>query len=300
MLKKRISPVQYLTSSVTSKDGTAIGYRHLGHGPGVLLLHGGMSSGHNHMELAGALSDSFTVNLPDRRGRCYSGPFGDHYSIEKEVEDVNALLTKTGAHDVFGLSSGALITLEAALTLPAIHKAAIYEPPFFLDRSIPAAVLRRFDEEMAQGKMAAALITAMKGAQAGPPVFNIMPRWLLELLTSMAMKSEDRKGKGDYVPVRDLAPTLHYDFQLVVEMSGTLARFATTPVEMLLLGGSKSPAFLKLALEGLENVLPRVERVEFAGLGHAASWNSDRGGNPEPVAQELRRFFAEPNVPSLS
>jgi len=24
------------------------------------------------------------------------------------------------------------------------------------------------------------------------------------------------------------------------------------------------------------------------------SWNTDRGGQPEPVAQELRRYFAEP------
>ena len=63
---------------------------------------------------------------------------------------------------------------------------------------------------------------------------------------------------------------------------------------LLLLGGSKSPAFLKVALDALEKVLPHVTRVEFPGLGHAASWNTDRGGQPEPVAQELRRFFAEP------
>ncbi len=33
-----------------------------------------------------------------------------------------------------------------------------------------------------------------------PPIFNGMSRWLLELLTIMAMKSEDRKGSGGYVP----------------------------------------------------------------------------------------------------
>jgi hypothetical protein len=48
----------------------------------------------------------------------------------------------------------------------------------------------------------------------------------------------------------------------------------------------------------LEKVLPHVKRVEFPELGHAASWNYDKqrnpGGKPEVVAQELRRFFAEP------
>lgn len=283
----------YTTGSVTSNDGTTIGYRQLGHGPGVVLLHGAASSAHNHMQLAEMLADAFTVYVPDRRGRGLSGPYNADYSIRKDVEDLDALLSKTGAHDVFGVSSGGIICLQAALTLPAIHKAAIFEPPFFIDDSTtPAAVLRRFDEEMAQGKVAAAMITGMRGARMGPPIFNALPRWLLESLTDMAMKREDKKGAGGYVPMRALAPTLHYDFQLVVEMSGKLESFRAICAEVLLLGGSKSPAYLKVALDALEKVLPHAKRVEFPGLDHAASWNTDRGGKPERVAQELRLFFA--------
>src|SRR5690348_4242592 len=59
----------YMTSSVTSKDGTTIGYRQLGHGPGVVLLHGAMESAQSHLQLAEALADTYTVYLPDRRGR---------------------------------------------------------------------------------------------------------------------------------------------------------------------------------------------------------------------------------------
>jgi pimeloyl-ACP methyl ester carboxylesterase len=121
----------YTTSSVTSQDGTTIGYRQLGHGPAVVLLHGAMESAQSHMQLAEALAATFTVYLPDRRGRGLSGPYGKDYSIRKNVEDMDALLTKTGAHYVFGVSSGAIIWLQAALTLPAIHKAAIFEPPLF-------------------------------------------------------------------------------------------------------------------------------------------------------------------------
>ena len=280
------------TGSVTSQDGTTIGYRQYGHGPGVVLLHGTASSGYNHKQLAEALADAFTVVMPDRRTLGLSGPYSKDYSIQKEVEDLDALLTKTGAHHVFGVSSVGIICLQAALTLPALHKAAIFEPPLFINGA-PTAVLARFDQEMAEGKVAAALITAMKAAQMGPPIFNVMPHWLLELLVSMAMKSEDKKGSGGYVPMRALAPALHYDFQLVVEMSEKLENFRTVRAEVLLLGGSKSPAYLKVALDALEKLLPHVTRVEFPGLNHAASWNTDRGGQPEPVAQELRRFFAE-------
>ena len=42
---------------------------------------------------------------------------------------MEALLTATGSRNVFGLSSGAIISLQAALTLPAIRKVALYEPP---------------------------------------------------------------------------------------------------------------------------------------------------------------------------
>src|SRR5258707_9148170 len=103
----------YSIGSVTSQDGTTISYRQLGYGPGVVLLHGAMESAQSHMQLAEALADTFTVYVPDRRGRGLSGPYGKDYSIQEDVEDMDALLTKTGAHYVFGVSSGGLIWLQA-------------------------------------------------------------------------------------------------------------------------------------------------------------------------------------------
>lgn len=282
----------YTTDFVTSKDGATIGYRQLGHGPGVALIHGAMESAQSHMQLAAALADVFTVYVPDRRGRGLSSPYGGDYSMQKEVEDLDALLTTVDAHQVFGVSAGGLICLQAALTLPTIHKAALYEPALIVNNSISTDWVARYDREMAQGKVAAALVTGMKGAQMGPPILNSMPGWLLESLTNTAMKSEDKKAKDGDVTMRMLAPTLHYDFQLVVEMRETLERFTAVRAETLLLGGSKSPAYLKVAVDALEQTLPLTRRVEFPGLDHGASGNTDRGGQPERVAQELRRFFA--------
>jgi pimeloyl-ACP methyl ester carboxylesterase len=281
---------QVTTGSVVSKDGTTIGFRQLGHGPGLIVLHGAISSGYTHMQLANALADSFTVYLVDRRGRGLSGPFGNDYTIQQEIDDLEALLVKTDSHFVFGVSSGAIIALQAALILPAVHKVAIYEPPMLVND--PAAGLARFDNEMARGKVAAALVTAMLGAQMGPPIFNLLPRWLLEPLTNRMLSGEARNPSGEYITMQQLAPTLHYDSQLIVEMRDKLASFHAIRIRVLLLGGSRSPAYLKAGLDTLETILPQSERVQFAGLGHAASWNSDRGGRPGPVAQALGRFFA--------
>src|SRR5439155_6140452 len=77
---------RYTTSSVTSKDGTTIGYRQLGHGPGVVLLHGAMESASSHIALAELLADAFTVYLPDRRGRGMSGPYPEHYRVRNDIE----------------------------------------------------------------------------------------------------------------------------------------------------------------------------------------------------------------------
>lgn len=283
----------YTIGYVTSEDGTNIGYRQYGHGPSIALVQGTMGTAHNFMQLAEALADSFTVYVPDRRGRSLSGPGGNDYNIQKEVEDLEAILTKTGTHSVFGLSSGAIISLQAAITLSTIHKVAIFEPPLFTNGAVPTALIARYEKEMAKGNVAAALITGMKAAQFGPPIFNIMPQWLLESLMNMMMKREEKKGSGDYVPMRELASTLHNDFQLVGEMSNKLQSFMEIRTDVLLLGGSKSPAYLKIALDDLEKVLPHNKRMEFPGLGHSAAWNTDRGGQPGVVAQALRRFFTE-------
>jgi pimeloyl-ACP methyl ester carboxylesterase len=279
---------KYTTGSVISKDGTAIGYRQIGQGPGVVVLHGAMESAQSHMQLAEALADSFTVYLPDRRGRGMSGAFGEKYSVQKDVEDMNALLTKTGAHFMFGVSSGAIITLTAARRLTAIHKAAIFEPPLVINGLPSMDFLARYDAEIAQGDMAGALVSGMIGAQMGPPVFNKIPRWLLKLMTKMMM---DKKSSENDITMRMLAPTLHYDFQLVKEAEGMLDSFKATNAEIMLLGGSTSPTYLKAGLDTLAKVFPQAKRVEFAGLGHGASGPTTMGGKPDVVAETLRGFF---------
>lgn len=112
---------------ITSADGTTIGCRSTGTGPGLLVVHGVLDTSHVYQDLADELASDFTVHVVDRRGR------GEH-GLLAEVEDVWAVLEATGAGRVFGVGSGAVIALEAALRLSGITHVAAYEPPISPER----------------------------------------------------------------------------------------------------------------------------------------------------------------------
>ena len=160
----KVSPQPFHAETVTSTDDTTIGFRRYGAGPGLLLIHGGMNAAQDLADLASLLSDAFTVIVPDRRGRGVSGPFGPDHTIAKEVDDVRAVLDRTGAGLVFGLSAGAVIALEAAAELPQISRLAVYEPPL---TASPDRVswnwIARYSREVAAGRLGAALVTVAAG-----------------------------------------------------------------------------------------------------------------------------------------
>jgi pimeloyl-ACP methyl ester carboxylesterase len=286
------------TGSVKSRDGTRIGYLKVGRGPAVVLLHGSMESARSHLLLAGQLANDFTAYLPDRRGRGLSGPHRPDHSIRTEVEDLEAVVGVSGAQLVFGVSAGGLVSLEAARQLPAIRKVAVYEPALLMDGNRHTTWLSRFDQEMARGDVAAAMVSSMYGLELAPPFLKVVPRRLLAALTSMAMNSEDRKAAPDAITMRKLAPTIHYEGVILAEMAGSIDSFRSLQAEVLLMGGSKGLAFLEPARTALAARLSHCRRVEFPGLDHGASSdpsNTNRGGKPEIVAKvagEVRAFFS--------
>ena len=94
-------------NTVVSKDGTDIGYTVIGQGPGLILVQGAMGTAHKYHDLAQALSSTFTVYTPDRRGRGMSPKrFTPEHKIQRDVEDIEALSRRSGATSIFGLSSG--------------------------------------------------------------------------------------------------------------------------------------------------------------------------------------------------
>lgn len=271
---------------VSSADGTTIGYRTIGSGEPLLMLHGAMQSALSQRDLARALAGRFAVVLPDRRGRGASGPFGPGWSLAREVEDVAALVAGTGARKAVGVSSGAVILVNAALAQD-FRKLVLFEPPLLVAGSAPTDWVARAEAELARGDVPAALVTGMRGAQMGPALIRSLPRALMERGAASMMD----KTEPDLVSFRDLAPTLPYDGNLVIETADTIDRYAAVSAPTLLLGGSRSPRYLKTALGALERVLPDVRRVELTGLDHGATENAGRRGAPDRIAAELLAFL---------
>ena len=183
----------YLANAARSADGTTIGYRQYGSGPGLILVHGGMQAAQHLSVLAAALASQFQVLVPDRRGRGSSGPHGTGSGLRHEVQDLQALIAATGARFLFGHSSGALIALRAALVIPAVERAALYEPPLSVRGSAPASWVPRFHQEIAAGKNAAATVTALKGARLDPALTRL-PRWLLTPIAAARMRDRNSQA----------------------------------------------------------------------------------------------------------
>jgi len=272
---------------VRSADGTTIGFRRYGSGPPVLVVHGGMQAAQNFTGLASALAGEFTVLVPDRRGRGHSGPAGAEYGMAREVEDMQAIVASTGATRMFGLSSGALVSLRTAACTPALTKIALYEPPLSLDGSVPTGWVPRFERELEAGRVAAGMVTVLKGLGVAGSLGRV-PRPVLIPLLIVAARAQ--RVQPDQVPLRELVPTMRCDMRLVEQMADTLGDYERLPTEVLLLGGSKSPRFLTAALDRLERTLPHCRRRTFDGLGHSGP---DDGGDPQQVAAELIGFLRD-------
>ena len=268
--------------TVTSSDGTTIGYQQAGSGPALLLVDGAFCyRGFGPMPgLAAQLTEHFTVYTYDRRGRGESGDTAP-YAPEREIDDIEAVIDAAGGRAlVFGTSSGAVLALRAAAALPGkVAKVAVYEPPMVVDESRkslpPPDYLRTIDKFIADGRNGDAVaffMTKMVGAPAIMPwVMRLMPPW--------------KKLKA-------VAPTLRYDFailgdtQLAKGMPAELAKtLGAVEIPALVADGGKSPTYMHHAADAVSGALGDTRRVTIPGQTHMFK--------PEALAPELISFYAE-------
>src|SRR5688572_10047699 len=151
-----IAATAALAETVASKDGTAIAFEKSGEGPAVVLVAGALSDRSMNAPLATRLAGRFTVINYDRRGKGASGDT-QPYAVEREVEDLEALIEKSGGTAcLYGISSGAVLALEASARLPAkVRKLVLYEPPFVVDASrspVPQDFVKRVTAMVAEGR----------------------------------------------------------------------------------------------------------------------------------------------------
>jgi pimeloyl-ACP methyl ester carboxylesterase len=146
------------SQTVTSADGTSVGYWTSGDGPPLVLVHGTTADHTRWRSVLPLLEPHARVHALDRRGR---GGSGDHpdYALDREFEDVAAVIravaeSTDGPVGLLGHSYGALAALGAArLAAAAVGRLVLYEPPAGSEgRDVSSGVLERLEELVGQGR----------------------------------------------------------------------------------------------------------------------------------------------------
>jgi pimeloyl-ACP methyl ester carboxylesterase len=286
----RHSSVPESTGQVTSADGTTIGYRRIGNGPGLLVLHGGALTGSNYRRLAAQLAGDFTVFLPDRRGRGLSGPYRDDHSIATEDADLTALVAGTGARYAFGTADGGLFALHAAQTLTELEKIIAYEPVVFAGQPGQdefATMIDRFTARIDAGDPLGAATVATKAAFPEP--LRRVPDAAYRAAFGLGFRLADLRGAGDHRS-RDLLATLKPELAMVRATEGRLDDFRRINADVLLLRGSRSEPLITGSVDALRRLIPNARTAVLPGLVHGSA--QDTGGNPRVIAAAIRAFLA--------
>jgi pimeloyl-ACP methyl ester carboxylesterase len=262
---------------VESADGTRIAYDVAGRGEAVILVDGALCSRvmGGSPKIAALLSERFTAYAYDRRGRNESGDT-EPYAIEREVEDIAALIEVAGGSaSLFGISSGAALVLEAAKQLPRVERIALYEPPFIVDGSrepVPADTVPRMYELIAAGRRADAVKMFLRLVGVPAPfvaMMPLMPAW--------------KKLKA-------VAHTLPYDLTIVGDYQRgeplPAGEWASITVPVLVMAGSKSAEWMRNSARALAGVLPDADFRVLDGQTHMVK--------PKVIAPQLAAFFAAP------
>jgi pimeloyl-ACP methyl ester carboxylesterase len=263
--------------TVTSRDGTPIAYQRGGEGPPLVLVHGTTADHSTWEPVLPDLQRHFTVYAMNRRGHGGSGGDGADYRIEREFEDVVALIDSIdGPVNLFGHSYGAICALEATLRSDQVRRLILYEGGF----PVPAGmelyrpeVLDSIRSSLDTGDRAGALTTFYRDMVLMSPEEIEMVRSLPVWQTRVAL--------APTIP-RELHAWESYVSRFDPGRVGNLR----TPT-LLLLGGD-SPPFEKAAAEDLDDALPDSQIATMPGQAHVAYRTA-----PEMFVREVVQFLKQ-------
>ena len=259
---------------VESRDGTPIAAHVGGAGPPLLLVHGATADHSTTWIFVGPMFEQrFTIYRMDRRGRGESGD-GEAYSIEREFEDVAAVVDAIGEPVlVVGHSYGAEATLGALLLTPNIKKFVHYEGGIPAVYPSPLPTIDRIQEFIDKGDRQAALATFFRDLVGiDPDDFRAVSgeeAWAARL-------------RNVHTLPRELRAENDYDITAIEDR----LRKVDTPI-LLLLGG-ESPPELVAPSERLAGILAKSRIEKIDGEGHAAMY-----GSPPAFVEIVNRFFDE-------
>jgi pimeloyl-ACP methyl ester carboxylesterase len=258
------------TTATISKDGTAIAYEKSGQGSTIILVNGALAHRNLFGEgaLATLLAKNFTVIFYDRRGRGESGDTKP-YTVEREIEDIEALIDEGGGSAyLHGSSGGGALALLAAEKLgpDKVKKLALYEVPYASDTKKEYIKEKyKVNELVANGKPGEA-VTFFFERRGMPPD-----------------KIEGMKKSPEWNELVRTGPTLVYDFEVLGD--GTIPADVAKKISIptLVMDGEKSFDFVHTTADSVAKNIPGAARKTIKDQTHDLS--------PEAVAPVLLEFF---------
>jgi pimeloyl-ACP methyl ester carboxylesterase len=244
---------------VESADGTRIAYDRVGSGAPMVCVHGtGASSG--PLRFLAASLDAVECAVLDRRGRGESGD-ADAHSLDREVEDVLAVLDRFETPALYGHSFGGSVALEVARRTDDVDALVLYEPPVLGgegDQRLAADLadlLAAGDEE--------AVVRRFFDEAVDEDVDELWPNWREEAPAARTF-------------AREVATVEAYDLPAALSLD----------VPVLLFYGAESPEHLRRSTLAVADAFPDARLVELAGVGHTGNTTA-----PDRVATEIESFL---------
>lgn len=260
--------------TVTSRDGSIIGYDRKGSGPVIILVAG--ATQYRAVDtttpvMIDDLADRFIVINYDRRGRGASTDVAP-YAVLREIEDIEALIDANGGRaGLYGMSSGAVLALEAGVALGnKITGVLLYEPPVDPAQKSADAWQRhaKMVDLAARGDADAMMVDFMSGVGMPPEAvqgFRNSPAW------------------AGYAAV---GLTLEHDYRIMAEATDgdrPPQRWHKIAAPVLVVNGDASFPFIEPGAAWVAAAVPGATRQVLAGQSHEF--------DPKVLGPVIAQFF---------
>jgi len=254
---------------VVSKDGTRLGFRKLGSGPSLVMIHGSLAEGTEYVQLASALSRDFTVWVADSRGRGLTGDFPADYGSQTVAEDHQALITAAGDDAVlFGHSFGATSVLLSASRTAGLAGIVAYEPPLPLNGTLAPeidAYQASIDNDDVDGAVSRAFTNIVGGTAEELAYVKTTPIW-----SSMTA----------------IAPSFIPELRLLDALPDMREEVAQISVPLLGIRGGLSPENLRASTAWVVEAARSGTLVEMANIDHSGHLS-----DPEAMARHITDWY---------
>jgi pimeloyl-ACP methyl ester carboxylesterase len=238
-----------------------------GEGPPVVLVHGAGSARWSFDAVRPHLQRRFTVIAVDRRGRGNSTDGGE-YALEREYEDVAAVVRDAGDGAMLvGHSYGGLVAAGAARLLE-LPRLALYEPAMGGVLATPRAI-EHWERLIADGDRD-----------------TVVREFFRDIAGYDDSAIEELTRSPVWELRRQVVPTVPRELRAELAHRFERTRLAELAVPTLVLVGTESPEWAVRSVGAYGEAIPGSQTRALDGQGHSANVTG-----PDLLASELERFL---------